>query len=334
MGNIVQLPEVSAKNTKDQILAAYNKAMAQIAEKQGAEPVTSIKNQQEATVTEAVKIMKTPILEELGNLKIRLLKETDMLAETLSKEIQTLTTVRDAIAIEQATLKDLYQINQNAHTLEALIKAQKDEREQFDQMMAGKKEEWQKKLVQIELDYKERASELEKTRKREEEDHNYTKELTRRKENDAYLAKKDLLEKEMNEKQENLQKREEAIAQQEKLLLDLQKKVETFDQEMDKQVKQAEGLLSEKLGQEHKFALDLMQRDADAKLKLAEQKSLYLEQKIQEQEQLMKQLNTKMNEASTQMQQIACRALDTSAQRFVPAGMGNANDGHVTAAQK
>ena len=138
----------------------------------------------------------------------------------------------------------------------------------------------------------------------------------------------------MGEQQENLKKREETIAQQENLFAELQKKVETFDQEIAKQIKQTEASLSEKLGQEHKFALDLIQRDADAQLKLAEQKALYLEQKIQEQDLLMKQLNVKMNEASTQMQQIACRALDTSAQRFVHTVPGNTNDALTASAQK
>lgn len=49
-------------------------------------------------------------------------------------------------------------------------------------MMAEKKEDWHKKLSQIELTYKERSDELEKTRKREEDNFNYTKELARRKE--------------------------------------------------------------------------------------------------------------------------------------------------------
>ena len=43
-------------------------------------------------------------------------------------------------------------------------------------------------------------------------------------------------------------------------------------------------------------------------------------------------LNDKMNEASKQMQQIACRALDTSAQRF-PHG-SSPNDFHVSSSQK
>ncbi len=90
-----------------------------------------------------------PILEELGTLKIKLSKEVDLLTETLSKEIHALTTVREAIALEQSNLKELYQINQNAHILAALLKAQKDKSEQFDQTMEEKKEEWDKKLSQI-----------------------------------------------------------------------------------------------------------------------------------------------------------------------------------------
>ncbi len=210
-----------------------------------------------------------------------------------------------------------------------MLKAQKDEREQFAQMMSDRKEDWHKKLIQMECDYKERSAELEKVRKREEDDFNYTKELTRRKENDIYHAKRAQLEKEIIEQQESLQKREEAIAQQEELLAQLQKKVETFDQEMDKRIKQAEDSLSAKLGQKHQFDLDLAERDADTKLRLAEQKASYLEQKIQEQDPLMKQLNIKMNEASAQMQQIACRALDTSAQRFGQTISGVPHDMHV-----
>lgn len=82
------------------------------------------------------------------------------------------------------------------------------------------------------------------------------------------------------------------------------------------------------------IALDLAQCDADAKLKLAEQKPIYLEQKIQEQEQLMKNLNTKMNKASAQMQKIACRVLDTSAQRFIHTVSATVSDAQGTATLK
>lgn len=311
------MPDISAKSSKNEILAAYNQALARLAEKQDdTATVVVLRKQQENILQEATKATSKPILEELGQLKIKLLKEVDQLTDSLTREMQTLTTTRDAIKIEQQRLEELYQIQQKANTLEALLKAHKDEQEVFTQKQTQQIQEGQQKIIQLENEYREKREQLEKTSKREEEEYIYNTELSRRKEQDAYLTKKLQLEKELFEQKEALNKREQSIAEQEKLLANLQAQVAMFDQSMAKEVAQAESTLKAKLEHDHRFALELAKKEAESQQKLLEQKIIYLEAKIKEQTQLIGQLTSKSDEASAQVQAIACRALDTSAQRF------------------
>lgn len=112
MNKVIRLPEVSAKSTKDQLLAVYNQAVKLVASKQeDSSTHTAIKTQKATIVAEAVKIAKMLILDELGCFENKLSKEIEAITETIDKELQTLTTVRDAIKIEQKMLKELYQIN-------------------------------------------------------------------------------------------------------------------------------------------------------------------------------------------------------------------------------
>lgn len=310
------LTEVSAKSTKDQILAAYNQALEQLNAKQDDQMSTPVLKQEAHVKEEAIKITNMPLMEELSGLKLRLIKEVDQLSDALAKETQKLTTVREAIRLEEVALEDTYRIGKTVYTLEALLKAHKEEQDVFSQTMEIQTQEWQKKLTQLEADYQEKKDILEKNRQREAEEYAYSTKMLRRKEEDAYLAQKAQWEKEMAEQQDGLSKRESVLAQKEKLLCELQAKVDTFDQDLAQQVKQAELLLQKRLEQEHKFATELAKKDADSQLRLTEQKVLYLEAKIQEQEQFIKQLTHKADDASTQIQSIACRALDVSGQRF------------------
>lgn len=321
--------DISIKNTKEQILLAYNQVVGKLTDKQLESPQEKKKKDEDiALVVKAVKNTPESILNELGDLKYRTIKQVDVLSEQLIAEFSKLSDIREAVVLEQKHLEDLYQIKDTANTLAALIKTNEIEKENFDQLMQQQKAaldqeislkqtEWQSKQEQLEKGYNERKELLEKNRKREEEEYKYNLELLRRKETDEYNNKKVIQEKELAEMTADISKREADLISKESLFTDLEAKVVAFPNELIKSIVQAENKLKAELEQKFKYTSELREKENEANCKLYEQKVSYLESRITEQDQIVKELTQKAHDATKQVEAIACRALDTSTQRII-----------------
>jgi phage protein U len=321
--------EVSPKSTKDQILAAYNEVLEKLNEKRIASPQEEKKKQEEEVVViKATSNSSDTILSDLSTLKSKTIKQIDSLSEQLLGEFQKLANLREAITLEQTHLRELYQINETANTLSALLQTQAEEKERFklkmdetkqafEEDMAMKKSHWQQRSEQLEQDYKEQKERSEKSRKREEEDYTYTLELKRRKETDEYNNKKSIMEKELSDLKDDLLKREADVVEKEKAYNSLKIQVEQFPNVVKEAVENAEKLLRTQLAQQYDFETQLKQKEYDGILKLNERSINYFEDVIQKQDSLIKELTGKADMATQQVQSIAYRALDASAQRFV-----------------
>jgi len=236
--------------------------------------------------------------------------------------------LRQAITIEQKHLEELYQINETANTLSALLQTQSEQKQQFrldmelsrqnfEQEMATQKLQWQEQKSKLEQEYKERKELLEKIRKREEEEYGYALELKQRKEMDEYNDKKFSMEKELSDLKDNLSKREADLLEKEKDYESLRLQVQQIPDKIKEAVTNNEKALEAKLLEQYEFATKLKQQEYDGILKLKEQSINYLEEKIRKQDDLIKELTEKADMATQQVQSIACRALDTSVQRFL-----------------
>ncbi len=323
-------PEISPKNTKEQILSAYQEVLEKLNEKQPQIPQeTRKKEEEQSVVAKAVSHSSDGIISGLSGVKLKAIKQLDTLSEELLAEFEKLSDLREAISLEQKHLEELYQIKETAHTLAALFQAhgeQKEklqqerdqEKEEFDQFMANQRLQWKEENERFDREFKEKKEKQEKDRKREEEEYVYVRELERRKEMDDYDAKKATLEKELSEMREGLQKQEVALSEKEKLLSDLQERVDQFPEELKKAVKEAEESLRAQILQQHSFESQIQQKEQEGLIKLHNLQVASLQGKIKEQEGLIKELSQKADQAADNVQLIACRALDASSQRFMP----------------
>lgn len=323
------MPEISVKSTKEQILTAYNEVLAKLNDKQLATPQEQKKQQEKQELVSKVSTDSSDsILTELSSLKSKTIKQIDNLSEQLLSEFEKLANLREAIILEQQHLQELYQINETANSLSALLQAQAEQKERFEQEMSQRKKDfeqdinsqklhWQQQRAALEQDYKEQKELLSKTRKREEEEYNYTLELKRRKELDEYNNKRILIEKELSELKDNLLKREADLATKEQEYVLLKMQVEGMADKIKEAVYTAEELLRNQLLQQYDFEKQLTQKEYNGILQLKEQSIIYLEDKIKKQENAIQELTAKADNATQQVQSIACRALDTSGQRFV-----------------
>lgn len=332
------IQEVSVKSTKDQILAAYNEVVTKLTEKQVASPQEHKKQEEkQQIVTKAINNSSDDILADLSTLKSKTIKKIDNLSEQLLDEFQKLANLREAIILEQTHLQELYQIHETANTLSALLQAQSEQKERFElemqqikqnfqQEMASEKSHWQQQRTILEQDYKEQKDILAKTRKCEEEEYSYALELKRRKETDEYNNRRVIMEKELSDLKDNLLRREADLVAKEQDYDALKVQVEEMPNKIKEAMANAEELLRTQLLQQYEFDSQLKQKEYDGILKLNEQSIGYLEDKIKKQETYIKELTEKADNATKQLQSIACRALDTSSQRFVTLGTSKAEE--------
>ncbi|NCU36572.1 hypothetical protein EOM75_11245, partial [Candidatus Falkowbacteria bacterium] len=110
--------EISSKNTKNQILEAYEELLEKVKEQKSEEPK---KLQEEARKKELVgkasQNSTEGIITNIGALKVGIAKELDKLSEQLTSEYRKLEDIQKAISLEQQNLEDLYQVTANADSL-------------------------------------------------------------------------------------------------------------------------------------------------------------------------------------------------------------------------
>lgn len=141
------IPEVSAKSTKDQILSAYKEVVERLEENQIQSPLDEKKKLDEREIIhKSSQTSLEGIVSHLASLKITLTKNIDGLSEDLVREFDKLSELKQAIEIEQRHLHELYEIKETAHTLSALMLIHKEEAEKFELKIKDERAAFEKEI--------------------------------------------------------------------------------------------------------------------------------------------------------------------------------------------
>lgn len=310
--------QISLKNTKEQILAAYHEALESAKKKNQETPAqTQAKQEKQQQVEEVKATGYQQVISQLGQLKSDCIKSVDEFTQTIGREFERFTKLEAAINLEQQHLETLYGIKEEANTLSAIILAHHKEKEDFKSKMDEEEISWQQKITQLEIDYKERKTELDKQRKREEEEYTYNLNQARKIDKDKYEQQKQASLEEIAIKKQELEIREKDILSKEQEFIALQQKVGNLDQEVIAKIAEAEAKTTKELQAEFKYKQNLVEEQNKRIVELLQQKIEMLEQKLGEQAKVVDALNNKLQMAQEQTQSIAHKALETAAQRSI-----------------
>ena len=343
-------PEISLKNTKNEILAAYEETLKKIQTQKNTEPkqVQEEKRQQE-TIKKASDNTTEGIVNGITTLKLNVAKELDKLSELLTAEFKKLEDIQIAIRLEKHNLEDLYQVTANADSLAAMIQSQKEKKALFEAEMADKRTAFEEKMKADKLNFdekiktesesfetsmkaqkelwkieqqkwaeqqKEIKEKSDKERKREEEEYAYNLKLTRKKESDLYEEKKIRIEKELTEKKITFDKeiasREAEVVSAENELKELRAKTAAFPSEIEKAVATTVKSATEKLQAEFRFEKELTAKQTEGDIKLKEQIIDTLKSKINDMDAIISELSKKAVTAETSVKDIAMKAIESS----------------------
>jgi len=268
---------ISEKNTKTEIIEAYNEVLAKLKERKAVNQQTVKK---ETEVKESLKEASAnsidDIVRNLAGLKVQIVKPIDDLEEKMIAEYRKFSGLQQAATEEARILDELYGVQAEADSLAALVQAQKEKKaafeaqmEQtktsFDEDMSEKRQYWKKEQEEFDLAKKERDAQLKKERLREEEEYSYNLQLARKKDADEYEAAKAALEKELSTKKSALEKdwseREAMLSSREEEWSELRDKIAVFPKELEKAIKDTEKTVTERIEFKFKHEMQLTEKE-------------------------------------------------------------------------
>jgi hypothetical protein len=335
--------EISTKNTKSEILSAYDELLKKVQDKKTEEPKKVQEQQkQENLVKKAAAFSNESIVKGIAGLKVDLASSLDKLGENLVLEFRKFEELQQAIQVEQKNLEDLYQLSVVADSLSVMLLAQKEKKEQFEHEMASRKTEFEEKM-KSELEFfetemtekkalwkkeqetwqqksKEESEESKKNRTRAEEEYQYNLKISRKKEADTYEEKKQKLEKDLTEKRIAFEKefaeREVKIKESEAELKELRIRNAAFPSDLEKATNTSVLTVTEKLETTYRFEKELREKEALGELKLKEQIIETLKSKIKDMEITMKELSQKTATSEASVKDIAIKAIESTSKPY------------------
>ncbi len=313
--------KVSISQTKKEILDAYHELLQKIESKNEEPKDVQKREMAEKTVKDVSRFSVDSINKNIAGLKITISSTLDKLEEQMVGVFKKFEKLHESVKIERENLEELYQISANAHSLSALIAAQKEKQEAFEKEIEEKKLQCKAEEEKIQSEITEAKVISDKQRKRDEEEYQYNLKIRRTKDQDEYEENKNKLEKDLLEKKALFEKemveREAKLKEAETELLELREKDKEFPVILEKDVKKAQQETEKILKQQYDFEKQLSDNKIIGEQKLKDQTIKTLEAKIKDIEALLRQLTIKTDASEENVKQMALKALETSGKERV-----------------
>lgn len=322
------VPDLSLRNTKQEMLDAYSELLKKIEEQREKQlkPEEKIIEKKTAEVIKvADSVSADGVAKSINDLKIEIGKTLSQLSDNLEKEVSKYMSIQEAISVKEKELKEIYEIEKSASSLAALIEAQHLEKQQFEEEMNAKREklldeitaiknEWEIEKKQYEEKIKERNTLDSKKSEREKEEYKYAFEREKQLAKDAFEYEKQQLEQEIKVlkevKEKEFSEREKAIVEKEKEFNDLRAKVSSFPAELDAAVKKAVKEATDRIVTETKFKEDLLKKEFDGEKNVLNTRIASLDSLVKEQAEQISKLSKQLELSYQKIQDISVKAIE------------------------
>lgn len=324
---VVQDSKAKILDQFQQILANQQKIESKVATKE--EEAEKEKNQR---VLEAASQYTTDsIVRGLADLQLEFSSAISGLSIRLTTENSKLDELRLAIKVETQHLQELQQTRVVADALYILTQEHQEQLSRLEQKAASDRETLEKEIATVRKTWQQEQEEQEvllgesnemlaRERQRQEEDYQYETEQSRKKAVDTYEEIKRHKERELQEilfvKEKQWLEREQILTANQALILEYQRKVDAFPNELEEAVKKAREEGIRDVNQEAKVKADLLDREWQSSKQGYELQIQSLEAKIQKQAEQVTEITNQLQAAMKQAQELAMRAFESSTNRF------------------
>ncbi|MBI5030088.1 MAG: hypothetical protein HZB51_06140 [Chloroflexi bacterium] len=324
------IPQITASSTKQEMLTAYKEMVKRLKEKRETElkPQQRAEEKQREEAMQVAESLSTEgIAREVSNLRSEISKVLIELSDRMEEEIEKYLHLKRAVEAREKELTELSTIEKEALSLAALLEAQKEKRERFENEMAEKKQSLEAEIASTRLAWKEeqkvhdgevqtRESAEKRKREREAEEYTYAFERQKRLAQEQFEYEKARMERETQLHREELERdlkvREQALAAKEAELVKLRETTAAFPAELaaavDKSVKETTARLS----RESETHEALVKKEFEGEQKVLQSRIESLQQTVKEQQQQIVRLSTQIEKSYGQVQEIAVKAIEGS----------------------
>jgi len=324
----VQPKKLSLSSTKQEMLDAYQDVLRQLEARKEVElkPEKRIEEKKAREVVQVAESLSSEgIAREITNLKMEAGRMLAQISERLEEETVKFKSVQNAVSLKERELQELFEIEKSALTLAALIESQNMKRQAFESEMAEKKEalnkeidtlraEWEKEKGDYEAETKERDLAEKKRRDREKEEYEYSFKREQKLAKDKFEDEKSRSERESQLKKELIEKevkeREKTVAAQESEILELRKAVTAFPKEIESAVAKAVKETTERINLEAKNREEIQKKEFLGEKNVLSTRIESLEKIVKEQSEQISRLNQQLEKAYQQVQDIAVKTIE------------------------
>ena len=314
---MAKLPPSRAKRTKSEVEKEYSKIAEDVLQQKEAANTKAdeLNKFREAEVRQVVSgITVDEVVRQITGLGLDISKALSQLSEKLVTEVERLNNLREAVTLETSELERLHKIDIAATALDHLVQDYGKQKEELENAIFQQRAAWAEEERERERQQKEAEENLKKQRQREMEDFEYKKSLERKKAQDKYDEEVRKLEKDNEEKQENLEKswklRESALKEKELEWSRLLKEVEGFPGRLKNEVDAAVASAVNAAQQRFEQQLILLKKDSEAEKRFAELQIGSLKETLARQSAEIQALHKQLDEAKRQVQDIAVKAIE------------------------
>ncbi len=327
-------PGITATSTKKEILDAYNSLLKAFETKAQTElkPEKAKAEKEKQEVVQTADALTThAVIKTVNELIGETSKALSDIGVKLEAETERYNKLKRAIDIKEAELRDLFEIEKSAFALAALIEAQKQQRVTFEDEMAGRmdllekdisqtKAVWENQKKQYLEDLKDQKEQEDKRRRREKEEYEYKIAREREQKTNALndeiskldkeiLDKRAEFDRQANAKEIELKEREHTVGEREKVMNELQAKVDAFSMEIQSAVNKAVDEVTMKVTSEAAKNEQLLMKGFEGEKNVLQARIDAFEQIIATQKKQIEKLTEQLEGAYGKVQDIAVRAV-------------------------
>jgi colicin import membrane protein len=306
-----------ARRSKPEVEKEFSKVVDEAAEqKENTDSKTQeLARLRQAEIQQAVEgISVEGVVQNLSNLGLEISKSLAEISGKLVAEVERLTSIREAVALQAKELERLHKIDIAATAIDHLILDYQSQKQTLEAEISAQRETWSAEELQRAREQKEYEENLKKQRQREVEDYEYKKALERKKAQDKYEEETRVLEKKNKEKQEEIEKswkqRETALREKEEEGARLRKEVDEFPArlktEVDVTVSNAVKSAEQRFEQER----ILLKKESESERRLAELQIQALQDQLARQSAEIEKQRAQVEDAKRQVQDIAIKAIE------------------------
>jgi hypothetical protein len=306
-----------ARRSKPEVEKEFSKVVDEAAEqKENTDSKTQeLARLRQAEIQQAVEgISVEGVVQNLSNLGLEISKALAEISGKLVSEVERLTSIREAVALQTKELERMHKIDIAATAIDHLVLDYQSQKQTLEAEISAQRETWSAEELQRAREQKEYEENLKKQRQREVEDYEYKKVLERKKAQDKYEEETRVLEKKNKEKQEEIEKswkqRETALREKEEEGARLRKEVDEFPTRLKMEVDVAVSNAVKSAEQRFEQERILLKKESESERRLAELQIQALQDQLARQSAEIEKQQTQVEDAKRQVQDIAIKAIE------------------------